>query len=114
MTVNRFFDTYAGMSENDNGEAALEFYDKRRKWADWLSTNPQISDRAFRVGFWLSRRMNGNDQCCWYSKKQVAERLGKSRSYVDRALAELRAANAMVIIEDPGRQNTYFLNAPFF
>ena len=99
--------------QNDSGDAARDFYDKRRKWADWISTHPAVSDRAFRVGFWLSRRMNGDDQCCWYSKREIARNMGKTFSYVERALAELRAANVMLIIEEPGKPNTYYLHAPF-
>lgn len=59
------------MLKNDNGQAAADFYDRRRKWAEYLSTHPNISDRAFRVGYWLSRRMNGDDQCCWYSVARI-------------------------------------------
>lgn len=98
---------------NDNGEAALEFYEKRQRWAEFLSTS-RVSDRAFRVGWWLSRRMNGNDQCCWYSVGRVAKELNRSKSYVNRALAELRAENLMLVIEEKGKPNTYFLHAPFF
>jgi hypothetical protein len=102
------------MLKNDNGQAAADFYDRRRKWAEYLSTHPDISDRAFRVGYWLSRRMNGDDQCCWYSVARVAEELGRKPRYVRYALAELRAANVMVIIEKPGKANRYFIHAPFF
>jgi len=102
------------MLKNDNGEAAAEFYEKRTRWAEYLCTHARVSDRAFRVGWWLSRRMNGNDQCCWYSVGRIAKEMTRSRSYVNRALAELRAANLVLIIEEKGKPNTYFLHAPFF
>lgn len=102
------------LQRNDNGEAALDFYDKRRRWRDYVSTHAKVPDRAFRVGFWLSQRMNGNDQCCWYSVARIAKEMSRSQRYVRYALAELRAANVMLIIEDKGKPNTYFLHAPFF
>lgn len=102
------------LKRNDNGEAALEFYDKRRKWADYVSTLHGLPDRAFRVGYWLSRRMNGDDQCCWYSVGRIAKEMGKSDRYVRYAIAELRASNVMLVIEEKGKPNTYFLHAPFF
>lgn len=102
------------LNRNDNGEAAAEFYDKRRKWAEYVLTRKDISDRAFRVGFWLSRRMNGDDQCCWYSVQGIADRMGKKSRYVRYAVSELRAANLLLVVEEPGKVNTYFLHAPFF
>jgi hypothetical protein len=101
------------MLKNDNGEAAAEFYDKRRLWAEYASTHPKVTDRAFRVGYWLSRRMNGEDRCCWYSVKRIAKELGRSPRYVQYAVAELRAANVIIVIEDKGKPNAYFLHAPF-
>lgn len=102
------------LKRNDNGEAAAEFFDKRRQWRSYLSTRADLSDRGFRVGYWLSDRMNGNDQCCWYTVGRVAHEMGKSKSYVNRAIAELRAKNVVLVIEEKGKPNTYFLHAPFF
>lgn len=102
------------MLSNDNGEAARDFYDRRRQWADFVATHPGVTDRAFRVGFWLSRKMNGNDQCCWYSVPRIAKEMGRSARYVQYALAELRAADVMLVIAEKGKPNSYFLHAPFF
>ena len=102
------------MLKNDNGEAALEFYDKRRRWSDFASTRAGLSDRGFLVGFWLSRRMNGEDQCCWYSVKRIAKEMGKSVRYVRYALSDLKDAGVMLVVEEKGKPNTYFLHAPFF
>lgn len=99
---------------NDNGEAAAEFYEKRRRWEEYLCTHAGVSDRAFRIGWWLGRRMNGDDQCCWYSAKRVAREMGKSERYVRYGLAELRDANVLLIVEQPGKVNIYYLRAPFF
>jgi AraC-like DNA-binding protein len=98
---------------NDNGEAALEFYDQRRKWADYISAHPSVSDRAFRVGWWLSRKMNGNDQRCWYSVPTIAKRMKKSERYVRYALRELQDANVLLVIPEKGKPNSYHLHAPF-
>jgi hypothetical protein len=98
---------------NDNGEAALEFYEQRRKWAEFASTHPKVTDRAFRVGYWLSRRMNGNDRCCWYSVPRIAKEMGKSVRYVQYALADLKAANVILVVPEKGKPNAYFLHAPF-
>lgn len=102
------------LKRNDNGEAAAEFYDRRRRWAEYISTLDGLTDRGFRVGFWLSRRMNGDDQCCWYSKARIAAEMGRSPRYVQRAINELRAANVMLVIEQKGRPNLYKIHAPFF
>lgn len=102
------------MAKNDNGEAALEFYDRRRKWAEYASTHSGLTDRGFRVGFWLSRRMNGEDQCCWYSVKRIAAEMGWSARSVQRGLADLRAANLIVVVEKKGKVSEYYLHAPFF
>lgn len=99
---------------NDNGEAAAEFYEKRQRWAEYLCTHANVSDRAFRVGWWLSRRMNGDDQCCWYSVKRIAKEMDRSPRYVQYALAELRARNVIIVVEEPGRVSSYFIRAPFF
>lgn len=102
------------MLKNDNGEAALEFYEKRTRWAEFISTHEKVTDRAFRVGYWLSRRMNGEDQCCWYSVPRIAKEMGYSERYVQRALADLRAANVILVVPEKRGPNSYFLHAPFF
>lgn len=99
--------------ENDDAESALDFYDKRRQWADYACKLNKLSDRGFRVGWWLSRRMNGEDRCCWYSVPRIAKEMGKSTRYVQYALADLRAANVMVVVAEKGKPNTYYLHAPF-
>lgn len=98
---------------NDNGDAAAAFYEDRRKWAEYLVAMPGLSDRAFRVGYWLSRRMNGDDKCCWYSVPGIAERMGKSERSIRYGIAELRERNVLIVVEEKGKQNCYFLHAPF-
>lgn len=95
-------------------ETAVEFYEKRRTWEEYLCTHAGVSDRAFRVGWWLGRRMNGDDKCCWYSAKRIAFEMGRSVRYVRYGLAELRKANVLIVVEKPGKQNTFYLHAPFF
>lgn len=102
------------LKRNDNGEAALEFYEKRQRWADYVSTHAEVSDRGFRVGWWLSRKMNGEDQCCWYSVPTIAKRMGRSQRYIQYAIRELQDANVLLVIASKGKPNSYFLHAPFF
>ncbi len=102
------------MLKNDNGEAALEFYEKRTRWAEYASKHKTLPDRGFRVGYWLSRRMNGEDQCCWYSVPRIAAEMGRSERYVQYALRDLQAANLILIVAEKGKPNSYFLHAPFF
>jgi len=102
------------LKRNDNGEAAAEFYDRRRRWASYVCVHPDVSDRGFRVGFWLSQRMNGDDQCCWYSKARIAKEMDRSIRYVQYAIAELRDAGVLSVIEEKGKPSTYKIKAPFF
>jgi len=102
------------LKRNDDGQAAIEFYDRRRKWTDYASTHPRLTDRGFRVGFWLAKRMNGEDQCTWYSVARIAKEMGKSERYVRYGLADLKAANLMLVVPEKGKVNSYHLHAPFF
>lgn len=102
------------LKRNDSDESAAEFYERRRQWAEYISTHDGLTDRGFRVGFWLSRRMNGEDRCCWYSKARIAKEMNRNPRYVQRAITELRAANVMLVVEQKGRPNLYKIHAPFF
>jgi len=102
------------LKRNDNGEAAQEFYDKRRQWAEYASTHPKLTDRGFRLGYWLSRRMNGEDRCCWYSVQQMADAMGWSVRSVQRGLADLKAANLIFTVDTKEHGREYYLHAPFF
>jgi len=102
------------LRRNDDGQAAIEFYDQRRLWIEYVSTLKGVSDRGFRVGWWLSRRMNGKDRSCWYSVPRIAKEMGRSERYVQRAVQELIAANVLLVVPEKRGPNTYFLHAPFF
>lgn len=101
------------LKRNDSGEAAAAFYDKRRKWLDYVCELDTLSDRAFRVGYWLAKRMNGDDQCCWFTQKQIAKRLRWSADKVIRAVAELEHEGVMVVIKDHRKPNIYYIRLPF-
>lgn len=101
------------LKRNDSGEAAAAFYDKRRKWLDYLCTVDTISDRAFRIGFWLAKRMNGSDQCCWYGIKEISKRLAVSEDKVIRAVAELEREGVLIVVREHRKPNTYFIRLPF-
>jgi hypothetical protein len=98
---------------NDDGEAALEFYDKRRRWLDYVNELDGLSDRAFRVGFWVAKKMNGNDQCSWYRHDQIARALCMSVDKVARALLELETKGVLIIVRQHRQVNRYLIRLPF-
>lgn len=98
---------------NDNGESAAAFYDKRRKWLDFICEAPSLSDRAFRIGYWLAKRMNGDDQCCWYTIGQVVRQMRVSKATVIRALAELEDEGVLVVVRTHRKPNVYYIRLPF-
>lgn len=103
----------SGMLErNDHGQAALEFYDKRRRWLDYVC-ELDVSDRAFRVGYWLAKKMNGKDQCCWYEHRSIARILSMSVDKVARAISELEDRNVLIVVRAHRKPNTYFIRLPY-
>lgn len=101
------------LKRNDNGDSAAAFYDKRRKWLDYICEVDALSDRAFRVGYWLAKKMNGSNQCCWYTHKQIAKALAISEDKVIRAVAELVDENVMIIVKEHRKPNVYYIRLPF-
>lgn len=101
------------LQRNDNGEAAAAFYDKRRKWLDFICDLSGVDDRAFRVGYWLAKRMNGNDQCCWFAIKTIAKAMGISQAKVMRAVATLENQGVMVVVREHRKPNVYYIQLPF-
>lgn len=100
------------LNRNDNGEAALEFYEKRRRWLDYMC-ELDVSDRAFRVGYWLAKKMNGKDQCCWYEHRSIAKRLGMSVDKVARAILELEDRNVLIVVRTHRKPNSYSIRLPY-
>jgi len=98
---------------NDNGDAAAAFYEKRRKWLDYTCDLASISDRAFRVGYWLAKKMNGQNQCCWYTISQIANRLSISQDTVIRAIAELEKEGILIVVRSHRKPNVYYIRLPF-
>jgi len=101
------------LKRNDTGEGAAAFYEKRRKWLDYVCEMDPLSDRAFRIGYWLAKKMNGEDQCCWYTQKQIAKRLGISEDKVIRAIAELVDERVMIVVKEHRKPNVYYIRLPF-
>ena len=101
------------LKRNDNGESAAAFYDKRRKWLDFVCEMDGLSDRAFRIGYWLAKKMNGDNQCCWYTHKQIGEKLGISDDKVARAIAELEDRFVMIVVREHRKPNYYYIRMPF-
>lgn len=98
---------------NDNGEGAAAFYDKRRRWLDLICEMGEVDDRAFRVGYWLAKRMNGKDQCCWYTQAQIGKQLGISADKVIRAITTLENAGVMIVVREHRKPNFYHIRMPF-
>jgi hypothetical protein len=94
-------------------ESFSDFYEQRGKWVEFISTHPDVNDAAFRVGYWLSRRMNATDRCCWYSVKRIAKEMQRKPRAVQYAIAALVDARVLLVVPEPGKTNRYFLRAPF-
>lgn len=99
--------------KNDLGQAAEAFYEKRRTWIDYLCERDDISDRAFRIGHWLAKKMNGDDQCCWYSISKISKALSVSEAKVMRATLELETAGLLIIVRAHRKSNSYSIRLPF-
>lgn len=98
--------------ENDHGESRAAFYHKRRVWLDFIC-EMEISDRAFRVGYWLAKKMNGDDQNCWYSQKLIVKALGMSQDKIQRAISELENAGVLIVVREHRKPNHYSIRLPF-
>jgi len=98
---------------NDNGESAAAFYDKRRRWLDYTCQLTHLSDRGFRLGHWLAKKMNGDDQCCWYRHSQIAKGLDWSEDKVARAVAELEAEFVLIVVRSHRKANYYYIRMPY-
>lgn len=94
---------------NDNGESAAAFYDKRRKWIDYVSERPEIGHAAFRVAFFIAQRMNGDSQASWYSVRQIAARLSMSTRTVSDAIMELECEGLLIPCRTLGRRSSYLI-----
>lgn len=101
------------LKRNDDGQAASAFYDKRRRWLDYLCELDGVSDRAFRIGFWLAKRMNGEDQCCWHQHATIAKALDVSVDTVARAIADLETRGVLIVVREHRKPNTYYIRLPF-
>lgn len=92
---------------------ATEFYENRQKWVDLVLEHHGVGHASARVGVWLARKMNGDDQCCWWSVGRMAKILGMSTRTISDATTELESQGLLVIVRRKGRGNTYFIRAPF-
>lgn len=99
--------------KNENGEASAAFYDKRRRWIDYICERDDLSDRAFRIGHWLAKKMNGDDQRCWYAHKQIARAMRVSDDKVARAILELEDAGVLIVNRNHRKSNSYSIRLPF-
>lgn len=101
------------MKKNDRGEAAAAFYEKRRQWLDYLSTHHAISHADFRVAYFISKRMNGDDQSSWWHVKTIAKELGCSTHTVSVATMKLENLGLLIALRPARGGNEYFIRLPF-
>lgn len=74
----------------------------------WVLYHPDLSDRAVRLFGVLDRHV-GAEEACWPSRARLAELMGCSVDSVDRAKAELVAAQAITVerrVTDAGDRDT--------
>lgn len=99
--------------KNDDGQAAAAFYEKRRLWLDYLSTNHQITHADFRVAYFISKRMNGDDQSSWWHVKTIAKELGCSTHTVSAATMKLEDMGLLIALRPARGGNEYFIRMPY-
>lgn len=95
----------------DDDDAA--YYDMRRRWLDYICEQTHLSDKAFRIGYWLGKRMNAEKRCCWYTHKQIAKKFTISVDKVSRAIAELEAETVLIVVRSHRQPNRYSIRLPF-
>jgi DNA-binding transcriptional regulator GbsR (MarR family) len=67
---------------------------------------------ARMVGVHLAMRMNVKSQSAWPNIATVGRALGFSHRHVSRAISELEAGKALLVIRHAGRGSRYFLWLP--
>lgn len=97
--------------DDDNGDAAA-FYDKRMRWIDYVCEHHDVKHATFRVGYWMARRMNANDQAMWWPVQRIAKHLGVDRKTVLSAISELEGLRLMLVVRTMGRTSRYFIRLP--
>ncbi|RWO34767.1 MAG: helix-turn-helix domain-containing protein [Mesorhizobium sp.] len=96
----------------DDGGSTADFYDMRRQWIDYICEHRDVKHATFRIGYWMARRMNANDQAMWWTVKRMAKHLGVDRKTIMSAIAELDRLNLMVVHRTLGKQNRYSIRLP--
>lgn len=100
------------LQRNDDGDAAAAFYAKRRIWREYVCELDGLSDRAFRVGFYLSARMDAKEYC-FPSHKAVGKALGISVDTVARAILELEDRGVLIVVRRHRQTSEYSIRLPF-
>ena len=99
--------------KNDNGAAAAAFYEKRREWLDYLSTNHAVTHVEFRVAYFISKRMNGENQSSWWHVKTIAKEVGCSTHSVSSATMKLEEMGLLIAVRPARGGNEYFIRMPY-
>lgn len=100
-------------ARNDTGQAAREFFQKRTEWIDYLMTNRKIGHVEFRIACFIAKRMNGDDQACWWSVKAIAKELGVSTKSVSATTAKLESLDLLICHRPKRGGNCYYLRMPY-
>jgi hypothetical protein len=99
--------------QNDTGQAARQFYEKRRRWLDFLSTDSRVSHADFRVAYFIASRMNGDKQSSWWKVKAIAQQSGCSVRSVIYATANLEKLDLLIVVRPKRGINEYSIKMPY-
>lgn len=102
------------MSKNDEDRKMAEtFYRKRKEWLDYLCERDDITHGAFRVGYFIARKINADDQRMWWSVDKIARTIGVSTATVSSATALLQDEGLLVCVRPSRGVNSYSLRMPY-
>ncbi|WP_376742481.1 helix-turn-helix domain-containing protein [Ensifer canadensis] len=99
-------------NEEETGKAEA-FYRKRKEWLDYLCERDDITHGAFRVGYFIARKINADDQRMWWSVKKIAVTIGVSTATVSSATAMLQDAGLLVCVRPARGINSYSIRMPY-
>lgn len=101
--------------ENDDAEKlnAQAFYKKRKEWIDYVCCREDVTHGAFRVAYFLARKINADEQRMWWGVKKIAETMGVSTHTVSAATNQLEDLGLLVCSRPARGGNSYSIRMPF-
>lgn len=86
----------------------------RDDWLDYVNQCHDLKHATTRVGTFIALRMNADHQASWWPVRRIARALGCSTRTVSDAIAELRAANLLLVSRHSRRdKQRYRMHLPF-